>query len=80
LFHSFLHRSAGEAIRKNKGAVGAAGAGVAGLAAGYAAGKGSDQEKKAAFIEGVYKQAMAYGFSEDESIKFAQQAAFELNN
>ena len=46
--------------------------------AGYMAGKSSDKEKKAAYLEGIFKQAMAYGFSEQEAVQFAQQAEANL--
>ena len=56
-----------------------AGAGLAaGGAAGYAAGKSSDKEKQAAYLEGIFKQAMARGFSEAEAVQFAQQAEASL--
>jgi hypothetical protein len=63
---------------RNKSNYAKAGIGAAGLAAGYAAGKSSDKEKKAAYLEGVFKQAMAYGFSEAEAVQFAQQAEANL--
>jgi DNA-binding transcriptional regulator YhcF (GntR family) len=66
-----------------KRTIGAA-AGAAGAigGAGYLAGKSSkkDKEKKASFLEGVYKQALARGFSEDEAIQIVHQADAELDN
>jgi hypothetical protein len=63
-----------ENFHENKGAYGLAGT-AAGLGAGYLAGKSSDEEKKAAYFEGVFKQAMTYGFSEDEAFEVAKEAA-----
>jgi hypothetical protein len=67
-----------EHVMANKGKYTAGAGAAAGAAAGYAAGKSSDKEKKAAYLEGVFKQAMAYGFSEAEAVQFAQQAEASL--
>jgi len=58
-------------------AIGAAAGLAVGGAVGYAS-NSSDKEKKAAYLEGVFKQAMAYGFSEQEAVQFAQQAEANL--
>jgi len=67
-----------EHLRSNKATYTGIGAGAAGLAIGHAAGKSSDKEKKAAYLEGVFKRAMDYGFSEEEAVQFAQQAEANL--
>lgn len=67
-----------EHVRANKGKYSAGAGAAGGAAAGYLAGKSSDKEKKAAYVEGVFKQAMAYGFSEAEAVQFAQQAEASL--
>jgi hypothetical protein len=71
------YESASSHVARNKGKY-IGGAALAGGAAAYAAGKSSDKEKKAAYLEGIFKQAMAYGFSEAEAVQFAQQAEASL--
>jgi hypothetical protein len=66
---------------KNKGIYGTAAGAVGGFAAGKALNKDEDEnEKKSAFVEGVFKQAMARGFSEAEAVSIAQQAATQFND
>jgi ElaB/YqjD/DUF883 family membrane-anchored ribosome-binding protein len=66
-----------EIYSKHPAAV-AAVAGTAGLGAGYRLGKGKakedESEKTAAYCAGIFKQAIAYGYSENEAMSFVESA------
>jgi len=68
------YASAKDTANKRRGTI----AGVGGLAAGYRLGKGkskdeeSSAEKTAAYCTGIFKQALAYGYSENDAARFVE--------
>ena len=67
-----------EVYSKHPGAVAGTAGGAAGAGAGYLLGKGKakedESEKAAAYCAGIFKQAVAYGYSENEAMSFVESA------
>jgi len=62
-----------EVYEKHPKATVGAGSAAAGAAAGYHLGK-KDSEKTAAYFNGMFKQALAYGYSEQDAASFVESA------